>query len=42
MRQQTREHHPPEPINHRLRPAEVELAGGQTVPQVCRKLGITA
>ena len=33
-------HHAPEPIIHLLRPAEVELAGGQAVPQVCRKLGI--
>ena len=26
---------------HLLRQAEVELAGGQPVPQVCRKLGVT-
>jgi putative transposase len=36
-----RKHHTPEQIIHLLRQAEVELAGGQTVPQVCRKLGVT-
>jgi putative transposase len=33
-------HHTPEPIIHLLRQAEVELATGHLVPQVCRKLGI--
>ena len=33
--------HTPEQIIHLLRQAEVELAGGQSVPQVCRKLGVT-
>lgn len=32
--------HTPEQIIHLLRQAEVELAGGQSVPQVCRKLGV--
>jgi putative transposase len=37
-----RKHHTPEQIINLLRQAEVELAGGsQTVPQVCRKLGVT-
>ena len=36
-----RKHHTPEQIIHLLRQAEVELAGGQTVPQMCRKLGVT-
>ena len=36
-----KKHHTPEQIIHLLRQAEVELAGGQTVPQVCRKLGVT-
>jgi transposase-like protein len=36
-----RKHHTPEQIIHLLRQAEVELAGGQTVPQVCRKVGVT-
>ncbi len=36
-----RKHHTPEQIISLLRQAEVELAGGQTVPQVCRKLGVT-
>ena len=34
-------HRTPEQIIHLLRQAEVELAGGQTVPQMCRKLGVT-
>ena len=33
--------HTPEQIIHLLRQAEVELAGGQAVPQVCRKLGVS-
>jgi transposase-like protein len=36
----TKTHHTPEQIIHLLRQAEVELAGGRAVPQVCRKLGI--
>ena len=36
-----RKHHTPEQIIHLLRQAEVELAAGQPVAQVCRKLGIT-
>ena len=36
-----RKHHTPEQIIHLLRQAEVELAGGQPVAQVCRKLGVT-
>lgn len=34
-------HHTPEQIIHLLRQAEVELANDQSVPQVCRKLGIS-
>ena len=34
-------HHTPEPILHLLRQAEVELAKGEPVPQVCRKLGVS-
>lgn len=37
----TKKHHTAEQIIHLLRQAEVELAGGQTVPQVCRKLGVS-
>jgi transposase-like protein len=36
-----RNHHTPEQIIHLLRQAEVELAAGQPVAQVCRRLGIT-
>jgi hypothetical protein len=36
-----KKHHTPEQINHLLRQAEVELAGGQPVPQVCRKLEVS-
>ena len=36
-----RKHHTPEQIIHLLRQAEVELAAGQPVAQVCRKLGVT-
>src|SRR5262249_7335085 len=36
-----KEHHTPEQIIHLLRQAEVELAGGQPVPQVCRTLGVS-
>jgi putative transposase len=35
-----RKHHTPEQIIRMLREAEVELARGQTTPEVCRKLGI--
>ena len=37
----TKKHHTPEQIIHLLRQAEVELASGQSVPQVCRKLGVS-
>ena len=37
----TKKHHTPEQIIHLLRQAEVELAGGQPVAQVCRKLGVS-
>lgn len=33
--------HTPEQIVAKLRQAEVELARGQTIPQVCKQLGIT-
>lgn len=33
--------HTPEQIVAKLRQAEVELARGQTIPQVCKHLGIT-
>ncbi len=33
--------HTTEQIINKLRSAEVELAKGKTVPQACRKLGIT-
>jgi putative transposase len=36
-----KKHHTPEQIIHLLRQAEVELATGQAVPQVCRKLGVS-
>jgi putative transposase len=36
-----KKHRTPEQIIHLLRQAEVELAQGQSVPQVCRKLGVT-
>ena len=36
-----RKHHTPEQIIHLLRQAEVELAGGQPVAQVCRELGVS-
>ena len=36
-----KKHHTPEQIIHLLRQAEVELAGGQPLAQVCRKLGIS-
>ena len=34
-----RKRHTPEQIISKLREAEVGLAGGQTVPEVCRTLG---
>jgi putative transposase len=34
-------HHTAEQIIHKLRQAEVDLAGGLTVGQACRKLGIS-
>ena len=33
--------HTPEQIIHKLRQAEVELGQGSTVPQVCKKIGVT-
>ncbi len=36
-----RKRHTPEQIIGKLREAEVGLASGQTVPEVCRPLGIT-
>ena len=33
--------HRPEQIIHKLRQAEVELSQGATVPQVCKKIGVT-
>ena len=36
-----RKRYAPEQIIHKLREAEVELAKGQTTPEVIRKLGIT-
>ncbi len=33
--------HTPEQIIHKLRQAEVELSQGATVPQVCKKIGVT-
>ena len=37
----TKKRYTSEQIIHKLREAEVELAGGKTVPAVCRKLGIS-
>ena len=34
--------HTPEQIINKLRQAEVEIAGGATVPEAARKIGITA
>ena len=36
-----KKHHTPEQIIHLLRQAEFELAGGQAVPQMCRKLAVS-
>jgi len=33
--------HTPEQIIHKLRQAEVELSQGATVPQACKKIGVT-
>ena len=33
--------HSPEQIINKLRQAEVELARGATVPQACKKIGVT-
>ena len=33
--------HAPEQIIHKLRQAEVELGQGATVPQACKKIGVT-
>ena len=33
--------HTPEQIIHKLRQAEVELGQGATVPQACKKIGVT-
>ncbi len=33
--------HTPEQIINKLRQAEVELARGDTVPQTCKKIGVT-
>ena len=37
----SRRHHRAEEIINKLREAEVGLANGLTVPEVCRKLGVT-
>ena len=34
-------HHTPEQIIGLMRQAEVELAGGQSIAQVCQKLGVS-
>ena len=36
-----RRHFKPEQIIHMLREAEIKLAGGKTVGEVCRQLGIS-
>ncbi len=36
-----RKRHSAEEIVNKLREVDVELAGGQTVPQACRKIGVT-
>ena len=33
--------HTPEQIIHKLRQAEVKLSQGATVPQACKKIGVT-
>ena len=37
----SRKQHAPEQIINKLRQAEVELAQGATVPQACKKIGVT-
>ncbi len=37
----SRKRHTPEQIINKLRQAEVELARGATVPQACKKIGVT-
>ncbi len=37
----SRKRHSPEQIINKLRQAEVELARGATVPEVCKKIGVT-
>ena len=37
----SRKRHSPEQIINKLRQAEVELARGTTVPQACKKIGVT-
>ena len=37
----SRQRHTPEKIINKLREAEVELARGLGVPEVCKKLGVT-
>ena len=37
----TKKRYTSEQIIHKLREAEVELAGGKTVPATCRKLGVS-
>jgi putative transposase len=36
-----RRHFKPEQIIHMLREAEIKLAGGKTIDEVCRELGIS-
>jgi putative transposase len=38
----SRRHHRAEDVINKLREAEVGLANGLTVPEICRKLGVTA
>ncbi len=37
----SRKRHSPEQIINKLRQAEVELVRGATVPQACKKIGVT-
>ena len=37
----SRKRHTPEQIINKLRQAKVELAQGDTVPQACKKIGVT-
>ena len=36
-----RKRHTPEQIINKLRQAEVEIANGATIAQVCKKIGVT-